>query len=254
MFLISLFSSAPFSHGGIHFHIFSFLHLFFLSWWLTFISTLHLLGVSVGDTDEVGVGNTEGSGLGKDDEEVELLRHLGVSVGLWVTLSSEDGVVLVDEYIVADDPDGNQGGGDDSEHAGGEKFSSAGGGVLGEENNEEAGSNAHWGEEDQDNNWEVPVNVVIKDQEEVHSDQVDGKEDCEDTNSNDTTLNWEATAASRVLGILIGTSAEAAAARGKLLLSSDRNIFTISRLLLFHHWGHLVSHSVLHFVFHWKYY
>ena len=209
------------------------------------------MGVSVSDTDEVGVGNTKSGGLGKDDEEVELLGHLGVSVGLWATLASEDGVVLVNEYVVADNPDGNQSGGDDSEHAGGEKFSSGGGGVLGEENNEEAGSNAHWGEEDQDNDWEVPVNVVIKDQEEVHCDQVDGKEDCEDSNSNDTTLNWEATAASRVLSVLIGASAEAAAARGKLLLSGDR--FAIFRLF-FHHWGILISHSILHFVVHCKYY
>jgi len=196
VFLISLISSAALSHGGIHFHFFGFLHLLLFSWRLTFVSTLHFLGVSVGDADEVSISNTEGGGLGKDDEEVELLGHLGVSVGLWVTLSSENGVVLVDEYIVADDPDGNQGGGDDSEHAGGEEFSSAGGSVLGEENNEEAGSDAHWGKEDQDNDWEVPVNVVIKDQEEVHCDQVDGKEDCEDSNSNDTTLNWEASAAS----------------------------------------------------------
>ena len=255
MFLIWLITSSALSHGGIHFHVFSFLLLLlFLSWSFTFVSTLHFLGVSVGDTDEVGVGNAKGGGLGKDDEEVELLGHLGVSVGLWVTLSSEDGVVLVDEYVVADDPNGNQGGGDDSEHAGGEKFSSAGGGVLGEENNEEAGSNAHWGEEDQDNDWEVPVDVVIKDQEEVHSDQVDGEEDCEDSNSNDTTLNWEASAASRVLGILVGASAKAAAAWGKLLGSGDRDIFAIFWLLGFHHWGILISHSVLHFVFHCKYY
>ena len=140
MFLISLFSSAAISHGGIHFHhIFGFfLHLLLSLWGLTFVSTLHLLGVSVGDTDEVGVGNAKGGGLGKDDEEVELLGHLGVSVGLWVTLSSENGIVLVDEYVVADDPNGNQSGGDDSEHAGSEKFTSAGGSILGEENNKEA--------------------------------------------------------------------------------------------------------------------
>jgi len=212
------------------------------------------LGVSVGDTDEVGVGNAKGGGLGKDDEEVELLGHLGVSVGLWVTLSSENGVVLVDEYVVADDPDGNQSGGDDSEHAGSEEFASGGGGILGEENNKEAGSNAHWGEEHQNDDWEVPVDVVIKDQEEVHGDQVDGKKNCEDSNGNDTTLNWEASAASRVLSILIGASAKAAAAWGKLLISLDRDIFILSRLLFFHHWGILISHSVLHFVFHCKYY
>jgi len=212
------------------------------------------LSVSVGDTDEVGVGDAKSGGLGKDNEEIELLGHLGVSIGLWVTLSSEDGVVLVDEYIVADDPNGNQSGGDDSEHAGGEELSSGGGGVLGEENNEEAGSNAHWGEEHQNDDWEVPVDVLIKDQEEVHGDQVDGKEDCEDSNSDDSTLNWEATAASRIFSILVGASAKAAAAWGKLLCSGDRDI-VISRLLSsFHHWGHLVSHGVLHFVFHCKYY
>jgi hypothetical protein len=87
---------------------------------------------------------------------------------LWVTLSSEDGIVLVDEYVVADDPDGDQSSRDNSEHAGGEKFSSAGSGVLGEENNKEAGSNAHWGKEHNDNDWEVPVNVLIENEEEIH--------------------------------------------------------------------------------------
>ena len=172
---------------------------------------------------------------------------------MWVTLSSENSVVLVDEYVVADDPDGNQGGGDDSEHAGGEKLSSGGGGVLGEENNKEAGSNAHWGEEDQNDDWEVPVDVIIKDQEEVHSDQVDGKEEGEDSNSEDTTLNWETSTASRVRSILIGAGAEAAATWGKFLLSSDRDIL-ISRLLSFHHWGILVGLGHLQIVFHCKYY
>ena len=256
MFLISLFSSISdshgFFHGGGHFFL-----LFFLNWSFTLISTLHLLGVSVGDADEIGVSNAKGGGLGKDDEEVEFLGHLGVSVSLWVTLSSEDGVVLVDEYVVADDPEGDQGGGDDSEHAGGEKFSSAGGGILGEENNKEAGSNAHWGEEHDDYDWEVPVNIVIKDQEEVHCDHVDGKEDSEDSDSKDTTLNWETSAASGVTSVLVGACAEAAAARGKFLSSSDRDVFSVFsrllRLLSLHHWGHLISHHSVHFVFHWIY-
>lgn len=114
---------------------------------------------------------------------------------MWVTLSSEDGVVLVDENVVADDPEGNQGGGNNSEHAGSEKFSSAGSGVFSEENNKEAGSNAHWGEKNNNDDWEVPVNVIIEDQEEVHCDHIDGKENSEDTNGNNTALNWEATAA-----------------------------------------------------------
>ena len=243
--------------------------LFFLSSsWLFFLDSsgsgifsilsLHFVSVSVGDADEVGVGDAKGGGLGKNDEEVELLGHLGVGVGLWVTLSSEDGVVLVDENVVADNPDGNQGGGDDSEHAGSEKFSSAGSGILSEENDKEAGSNAHWGEEHQNDNWEVPVNVIVKDQEEVHGDQVDGKKNSPDTNGNNTALNWEATAASRFLGILIAASAEAAAAWSKLLFSSNRDTFFFllswSFFLLFgvHHWSSLVHHHNVFFVSHCK--
>lgn len=76
-----------------------------------------------------------------------------------------------------------------------EEFSSGGLGVLGEENDEEAGSDNHWDVEDQKHDWEVPVNVVVKDQEVVHGDQVNSEEDGEDTNSNDSALDWEAGAA-----------------------------------------------------------
>ena len=197
MFLISLFSSVAVSHGGIHFTLlWGFILLFFLLWFLTLIGALHLLGVSVGDTDEVGEGNAKSGGLSKDDEEVELLGHLGVSVSLWVTLSSEDGVVLVDENVVADDPDGDQGEGDDSKNATSEKLSSGAGSILGEENNKETGSNAQWGKEYEDDDWEVPVDVLVKDQEEVHCDHVASEEQGEDSNSEDSALNWEAAAAS----------------------------------------------------------
>ena len=102
--------------------LFFFLGSFFHSFSL-FLS-LHVISVSVGNADEVGVSNAKGGGLGKDDEEVELLGHLGVGVGLWVTLSSEDGIVLVDENVVANNPDSDQSSGDDSEHASSEKLSS----------------------------------------------------------------------------------------------------------------------------------
>jgi len=138
-------------------------------------------------------------------------------------LSSEDCVVLVDEYVVADDPDGNQGSGDNSEHAGSEKFSSAGSGILGEENNKEAGSNTHWGEEQQNDDWEVPVDVIVEDKEEVHSNHVDGKENTEDSNGNNTALNWEATATFGVLSELVTAGAKAAAARGKLFCEFSSN-------------------------------
>ena len=116
--------------------------------------------------------------------------------------------------------------------------SSAGGSILGEENNEEAGSNAHWDKKDQNDDWVVPVNVVIEDQEEVHGNHVDGKENSEDTNSNNTALNWEATAAFRVLGVFIAARAQAAAAWGKSILkiSSDRNLISSWRSF-FHLFG-----------------
>jgi len=170
-----------------------------LSWLLCFLTliwrTLHVVSVSVGNADEVGVGNAKGSGLGKDDEKVEFLRHLAIGISLWVTLSSENSVVFVNENIVAHDPYGDQSGRNDSEHAGGEKFTSAGSGIFSEEYYKEARSNAQWGKEYEDNNWEVPVDIIIEDQEKVHSDHVDGEKYGECSNSNDSTFDWEASAA-----------------------------------------------------------
>ena len=68
--------------------------------------------------------------------------------------------------------------------------------VYGEENNKETGSNAQWGKEYEDDDWEVPVDVLVKDQEEVHCDHVASEEQGEDSNSEDSALNWEAAAAS----------------------------------------------------------
>ena len=51
------------------------------------------------------------------------------------------------------------------------------------------------------------MNVIIEDQEEVHGNHVDGKENSEDTNSEHAALNWEATAAFRVFGVFIAARA-----------------------------------------------
>ena len=67
--------------------------------------------------------------------------------------------------------------------------------VLGEENDEEAGSDNHWDIKDKEDNWEVPVNVFVEDQEVVHGDQVNGQEEGEDTDSDNSTLDWETGAA-----------------------------------------------------------
>ena len=79
--------------------------------------------------------------------------------------------------------------------AGHKKFSSGALGVLGEEHNKEAGSDDHWNVKHKEDNWEVPVNVVVKDQEVVHGDQVDSEEDGEDTDGDNSALNWETGAA-----------------------------------------------------------
>ena len=88
------------------------------------ILALHVICVSVGNADEIGVGGADDGGLGEDNEEVELLGLLGVNVLLWITHSGVDGVTLVNPNVVGDDPDAGEGGGDDSELAGDEKLSS----------------------------------------------------------------------------------------------------------------------------------
>lgn len=147
---------------------------------------------------------------------------LGVDVLLGVTHSRVDGVVLVNPNVVAEDPDAGEGSGDDSELACNEKLAPAGLGVLGEEHNEEAGSDDQWNVEDQKNDWEVPVNVLVEDQEVVHGDQVEGQENGEDTDGDDTALDWEAGAARGVLGVLVGANTVAAAAWGLNVLLWNR--------------------------------
>lgn len=193
-----------------------------MRWSSSLVLALHVVCVSVAYAEEVGIGGAESGGLGKNNEEVELLGLLGVDVVLGVTHSGVDGVVLVDPNVVADDPHAGEGGRDDSKLAGNEKFSSGGDGVLGEEVHEEGGSNDQWNVEHQKHDWEVPVNVVVKDQEVVHGDQVDGEEEGENTDGNNTALNWETTAAGGANGVLIGAHAEAAAAWGHNVLLWDR--------------------------------
>ena len=125
------------------------------------VLSLHVISVSVGNTNEIGVGGADDSGLGEHNEEVELLGLLGVDIVLGVTHSGVDGVALVNPDVVADDPDGGEGSGDDSELAGDEELSSGALSVLREENNEEAGSDDHWNVKGQKHDWEVPVNIVV---------------------------------------------------------------------------------------------
>jgi len=105
--------------------------------------------------------------------------------------------------------------------AGNEELSSGGLGVLGEEVHEEGGSNDQWNVQHQKHHGEVPVNVIIKDQEVVHRDQVNGEQEGENTDGNNTALDWEATAAGGADGVFVGAHAKAAAAWGHDVLLWD---------------------------------
>lgn len=159
------------------------------------VLALHVIDVPVGHADEVSVGSAEGSGLSEHNEKVELLGLLGVDVVTWGTHAGVNGVALVNPNVVAENPNAGEGGGDDSKLACNEQLSSGGLGVLSEEHNEEGGSDNHWDVKGQKDNWEVPVDVVIEDQEEVHGDQVDGQENGENTNGDNSALDWETGAA-----------------------------------------------------------
>lgn len=221
------------------------------------VLALHVVCVSVADADEVGIGGADDGGLSEHDEEVELLGLLGVDVLLWITHSRVDGVALVNPNVVAEDPDAGEGGGDDSELACHEEFSSGGLGVLGEENDEEAGTNDHWNVEEQKHHWEVPMNVIVEDQEVVHGDQVHGQKNGEDTDGNDSALNGEAGAAGGSHSVLVGADAKAAAAWGHDVLLWNGllrtvGLFGVRFLLGIHHkwllFGH--SHHIGGLVFH----
>ena len=51
------------------------------------VLALHVICVSVGNADEVGVGSADGGGLSEHNEEIELLGLLGVNVVLGVAHS-----------------------------------------------------------------------------------------------------------------------------------------------------------------------
>lgn len=75
--------------------------------------------------------------------------------------------------------------------AGWSELSSCADAVFGEEDNEEEYRNNQWDQKDEDNDWEVPGDVLVQNEEKVISDQNDGKHKGENTDHKDTALNWE---------------------------------------------------------------
>tara|TARA_B110000503_G_C6869650_1_gene298106 strand:- start:257 stop:550 length:294 start_codon:yes stop_codon:yes gene_type:complete len=96
--------------------------------------------------------------------------------------------------------------------AGDEKSASGVVGIVREESNEESNSNEVWYKEKDSNQCVPPVIRLV--QEAVEDLGKDGEEKYagEDSNSNNTALDWEASEALEGFGLLGGAVADAAAA------------------------------------------
>ena len=75
--------------------------------------------------------------------------------------------------------------------AGWSELSSSADGVLGEEDNKEEYGNNQWDQKDENDDWEVPGDVLVQNEEKVIGDQNAGKHEGENTDHQHTALNWE---------------------------------------------------------------
>lgn len=160
------------------------------------------------DAQEVGEESDEDDVLEESVEDEGLLWGSGVlsvhaNVNNWL---------LVEGKVVDNSPNSGEGEGNDVEDASVWELSSALHLVLGEEDNEEAGGKNVWNVEDQKDGWVPPVDVLVKEQEEVADNEEHGKNKGEDTDGDNTALDWEASQAGGVLGFGVGADAKAAAA------------------------------------------
>lgn len=113
---------------------------------------------------------------------------------------------------VAEVPDSKNGKGDNGKHACNVQFTSWALGILGEEDNEEAGSNNKWNKEEYAYKYVPPVDIFINKAPEYLTEDSNGKEEVEDTNTNNTALDWEASTAWEILGLFSGALTDAATA------------------------------------------
>ena len=132
--------------------------------------------------------------------------------------SGEDLRVLVAPEDVAGVPDGKEAAGNDHELASNEKSASRVVSIVREESNEESNSNKVWDEENNSNKGVPPVIRLVKEAVEHLGEDGNEKDAGEDTDSNNTALNWEASEALEGNGLLGGAVADAAAAKAALLL------------------------------------
>jgi len=152
-----------------------------------------------------------------------LLAGPGVTLSVFSETVSEL-VRLVDESQVADVPDHDQDVGNQRLDHGGGQGSSGSAAVQSVPTNEEADTNESWQEENDINEWVPPW------QGEVEELEVGGKEllECDSpddqSNKNDSSLDWQAAAAVLVLGVNVTALAKAAAEGGSNWLSLDGSV------------------------------
>jgi hypothetical protein len=139
---------------------------------------------------------------------LEVTGVWGSSVYIWV---------FVEVVEVAGIPNSKEGDGDDDKHASHLDRGSGSVSLRGVEHNEEAASNDHWDQKDKSNKDVPPVIVLVKEAIEDLNEEDKEKDEGDNTNGNDTTLNWETTAAREVSSLLGLALAYAAAAEFVIL-------------------------------------
>ena len=167
------------------------------------------------DAEEVGIDGIDGGSEEHTPDDVLLLGLLDVAE---ISGSGVDGVILVEEVEVADVPDGQQSHRDEDELAACEEGGSGGVGLLGEEDNEEGAGNDEWDQQNLTNKNVPPVIILVQEAVEDLDEEEEKEAEGNNTDCINTALDWEATAASEILGLLGLALADAAAAHFVILL------------------------------------
>jgi len=190
----------------------------FESFFLFLLIGLQSLGVVSADAKEVGPeeGNGDGEEKGPDDE-----GFLGLLVVTLIWGSNGNIFIFVAPEEVAGVPDTECARWVDHELAWNEKLWSRWIGVFSIVWNEEADSNEEWDKQDNSDKYVPPGELIVQKAVEDLRENGSEKSNSDDTDSDDTTLNWEASTASEIFCFFNGAVADAAAAEATLLFNRD---------------------------------
>jgi len=159
--------------------------------------------------------------------------------------------MLVAPQDVAGIPNGQERAGDNDELASDEESASGVVSIVGEEGDEEGHSNEVWHKENDSNKHIPPVVTLVQKAVEYFGEDCDEECDGEDSDADHTALNWEASEALQVHGLLNGAVANAAAAKATLLLLGQilEGLLDLLGFFFsgFHEWG-VFHHSFAHHV------